>query len=268
MMGCAMIIRVDSIDNMVDDLAAYFACKKHEFLSDLQNINFRNGYTPEIQDYLCQKRKESLEEIYLCHLTRRLHGDKSNQLLPLNFALTQDTTLASFFRAYDISFRRRDNGVLEVLHCKNPLQWWKCDTKGFNKKRLYQRLTNDYCVNGFRFLYDIENNNASYFRWYTGAPEIIRDINYVLSEDILGDFIKGSEAFAALCKVSKNDVIVDGCASAFENSYIYSAMSFVKEYYFASVSSVSNPIIFVRNNVCVDVETWVPISQIRSRAII
>lgn len=267
-MGCFMIIRVDSIDNMVDDLATYFACNKYEFLSDLQNINFRNGYTPEIQDYLSKKRKESLEEIYLCHLTRRLYGDRNNQLLPLDFALTQDTSLASFFRAYDISFRRRENGVLEVLHCKEPLQWWKCDTKGFNKTRLHQRLIDDYCVNGFRFLYDIENNNSSYFRWYTGAPEIIRDINYVLSKDILGDFIKSSEAFAALCKVVKSDVIFDGSESAFENNYIYSALSFVKEYCFASVPSASNPIILMRNNICVDVENWVPVSQICSRAIV
>lgn len=254
-----MLIRVDSIDHLLVDVSEYLGCTADEFLCDIKYIDLR--YRENGVKYIRSKFTQELPEIYLCHLTRRLNGDTSDKVLPLNRVLTSDTTLATFFKQYGVTFEQRDNGTISVLYNNEPLEWWKYGEDRHSVKRVHIRTTSDYCVNGFQFLYDIQNN-AKDFNYYTKVPEFVRDLGPTFNPQIVDAFEKESSPYVALCNLPCAQVEFDERGCSFQEQYIYNVMSFIKEYYYEHYLLKNNAILLAKSDTCLDVKRWIPVSEL------
>ena len=254
-----MLIRVDSIDHLLVDVSEYLGCTADEFLRDIKCIDFRRK--ENVVKYIRSKFTQKMPEIYLCHLTRRLNGDTSDRVLPLNRVLTENTTLATFFKQYGVTFEQRDNGTISVLYNNEPLEWWKHGKDRHSVKRIHMRTTSDYCINGFQFLHDIRNN-AKDFNYYTKVPEFVRDLGPTFNSQVVDAFEQESSPYVALCSLPCAQVKFDEQGYSFQEQYIYNVMNFIKEYYYERFPSKNNEILLAKNDACLDVKRWIPISEL------
>lgn len=253
-----MIIRVDSIDNLTKDVADCIHTPISKMLSDIRSINFRMSDERGI-DYLTSHEHEKLTEVYLCHLARRLKESNGNFLFPLDELLLTPNAFSDFLKDYDISFQKDFAGEMILFHREQKIDWKTNKNRGFNPSRFSKRLREDFCINGFQFLYDININTGPDYNSYIGAPEFIRDIDYLLNIGLVQEYREKSSGYVALCRLSSDEVTFDrprqNCD--FDTQYLYGALGFIWEYHNAKSINGNNPIIRAMDHSKVRVEQWI-----------
>ena len=142
------------------------------------------------------------------------------------------------------------------------IEWWKSTNVGFNPARFKSRLTKDFCINGFQFLYDITNSAQPDYNLYSYAPEFLQDLDYLLGTQLVNDFRAESQTFVALCRVPKAKIVFDYNADdgRFEERYIYSALSYIWEYCYSKNEQVRkgyNCMLRALDDYTVHIERWV-----------
>lgn len=87
----------------------------------------------------------------------------------------------------------------------------------------------------------------------------------MLDTNLVRDFRENSQIFVALCRVSKKKILFDSNATgrSFEDRYIYSALSYIWEYYYSKFKRGHNCILRVLDNYVVHIESWVPEKEIK-----
>ena len=93
-----MIIRVDTLENLVADTAQYLGKEKEELLQDIQDVNFRMGDASGYK-YISDNKKEQIDEVYLCHVARKLDTDHNMKLFPLKKVLTTENAFSDLNEA-------------------------------------------------------------------------------------------------------------------------------------------------------------------------
>lgn len=253
-----MIIRVDSVDNLTKDVADCIHTPVSKMLSDIRSIDFRMSDERGIK-YLVSHEHEKLTDVYLCHLARRLKESNGDLLLPLDELLLTPNAFSNFLKQRDIFFQKDPAGEMVLFYNKQKINWETNENIGFNPARFSKRLNEDFCVNGFQFLYDISANTGPDYNSYMGVPEFIRDIDYLLNIGLVQEFREESSGYVALCRLSSDDVIFDrpwrNCG--FDTQYLYGALGFIWEYHYARSISGNNPIIRALDHSKVRVEQWI-----------
>lgn len=125
---------------------------------------------------------DSLEYIKMFHLSRRLNDADLTKCDNLISLLLEDSPLSRFFKEYSITFKLNTNHI-DLYHNGNlKTPDINCKCTGANIFRLMNRLGqsghSDYCVNGFAFRQDLEEN--FYFGALNTCPELVSDISAFL----------------------------------------------------------------------------------------
>ena len=256
-----MIIRIDSLENLISDTAYYLGTAEDDLLRAIKKIDFRSGDDAGYQ-YIAHNKKHILEEVYLCHVARRLNTDNHMVLLPLREVLTTPNPFSSFLADHQISFEKSLQGIDVLVYRGKHIEWWKSTNVGFNPARFKSRLTKDFCINGFQFLYDITNSAQPDYNLYSYAPEFLQDLDYLLGTQLVNDFRAESQTFVALCRVPKEKIVFDYNADdgRFEERYIYSALSYIWEYCYSKNEQVRkgyNCMLRALDDYTVHIERWV-----------
>ena len=253
-----MIIRVDSIDNLTKGVADCIHTSVNKMLSDIRSLNFRTRDECSIK-YLASHEHEKLTDVYLCHLARRLKESNGDLLLPLDELLLTPNAFSDFLKQRDIFFQKGPAGEMVLFYNKQKINWKTNKNKGFNPARFSKRLNEDFCVNGFQFLYNINTNTGPDYNSYMGVPEFIQDIDRLLNIGLVQEYREKSSGYVALCRLSSEEVVFDkprrNCD--FNTQYLYDALGFIWEYHYAKSISRNNPIIRALDHCSVRVERWI-----------
>lgn len=261
-----MIIRVDSIDNLTEDVANCIHTPVNEMLHDIRSIDFEARDKSGI-NYLASHGHEKLTEVYLCHLTRRLNENNGNLLLPLNELLLTPNTFSNFLKKHDIFFQKDSVGEMVLFHHKRKVKWETNKKSAFSPSRFSKRLKEDFCVNGFQFLCGINTNTGPSYSTYISVPEFIRDIDNLLNIGLVQEYREKSLGYVALCRLSSDEVIFDRPWRNFDfdTQYLYSALEFIWEHHYAKPINGSNPFIRASDHCSVRVERWIEEKDIRQQ---
>ena len=76
-----MVIRIDSLENIIADTAYYLGKTAGDLLRDIERLIFAQMMLLGIDIFL-RTRVTLLKEVYLCHVTRKLNTANYVQLLP------------------------------------------------------------------------------------------------------------------------------------------------------------------------------------------
>ena len=134
-------------------------------------------------------------------------------LLPLREVLTTENSFSLFLANHQIFFTENLQGIGALVYREKYIEWWRNENDGFNPARFKNRLTEDFCVNGFQFLYDIINSAHPDYALYARAPEFLQDLDYLLETQLVNDFRAESQTFVALCRVPKEKIVFDYIAT-------------------------------------------------------
>lgn len=253
-----MIIRVDSIENLTEDVANCLNVPANQMLFDISTIDFRmrdgRGF-----EYIESHGHEQLTDVYLCHLARCLNKSTGNTLCPLDTLLLTQNDFSDFLMNYDIRFKKSQSGEMILLYHNQQIEWKKKKNNGFKPARFSKRLSEDLCVNGFQFLYDIKQTTGPNYSLYMNAPEFVQDLDSLLDIGLVQAYREKSASYVALCKLPRDEVVFDRPwhERDFDTQYLYSALSFIWEYRFAVRPSGSNPILRALDQNNVYVERWI-----------
>lgn len=258
-----MIIRIDSLENIIADTAYYLGKTAGDLLRDIEKIDFRSGDVAGYR-YISENKSRSLEEVYLCHVTRKLNTANYVKLLPLSELLTTHNAFSDFLEDHYISFDKPSEKIDKLIYKGCVIDWETSDQKYFNSARFRNRLTKDFCVNGFQFLYDIINSAQPDYNLYSRAPEFLQDLDYLLETHFVDDFGANSRVVIALCRLPIEKIVFDSNSEdgRFEERYIYSALSYIWEYCCSKNGHGSNCMLRALDDYAVLVERWIPEEEI------
>lgn len=258
-----MIIRVDALENLVADTAQYLGKEKEELLQDIQGVNFRMGDASGYK-YISDNKKEQIDEVYLCHVARKLDTDHNMKLLPLKKVLTTENAFSDFLKNHGISFEVKRQREVELLYHGAAVAWQDKKNGLFNPARFQSRLYKDFCINGFQFMYDVIYTAGPDFNLYSFAPEFLQDLDHLLDAGLVNDFREISHTFVALCRIPMGKIVFDHNPDdgRFEERYIYSALGYIWEYYFSNVKRGQNCMLRGLDDYTVQVERWIPETEI------
>ena len=269
------IIRVDTLDNLKEDVASYLGIDYSELLKVLERYMSNSDTDKNAKKcyrYISRHKKYTLEEFYLCHVAAKLDCDDHMELLPLDKLLTTQNSFSDFLLEHGIKFERSQNSryLLDLFYKGEHIEWKKRkDTESIGERvkiRLSKnRNLKDLFVNGFQFLYDITHSAQPFYDLYRCTPEFLQDLGRLLGIDLLSDFEIQSKTYIALCRVPKGKIIFDteDPDHNFEERYIYSAMEYIWKYW--KGGSGYNPALRALDTDTVKVEKWVHEEEIEPR---
>lgn len=258
-----MIIRVDTLENLISDTALLLDKEPGRLLEDIKGFPFLTDVTAGYR-YIAENKKEKLDAVYLCHIARKLDSDKSMCLLPLNKVLVTSNPFSEFLKNHNIFFDMSRPVGAELIYRGKVVDWRGSENKVFNPKRFESRLYKDFCVNGFQFLYDIPNSARSSYNRYSYAPEFLQDLEDLLHAGLVQDYRHISHTFVALCRMPIDQVLFDHRVDdeSFEERYIYSALEYIWEYCCAVAKQGCNCILRGLDPCAVQVEKWISEEEI------
>ena len=155
---------------------------------------------------------ESLEYIQMYHLSRRLNGSDLRSNNNLDQLLLEETPISEFFKKYGVVFVKGNghidmyfNGKLQLLDDKlrysNGNIYYVKSRLGYNKNQ-------DYCVNGFAYRENLEEN--CYFKSLSNCPELIGSIARLLNIDgMISDYYENSKYYCIKYLIPLSEVIFD-----------------------------------------------------------
>ena len=252
------IIRVDTLDNLREDVANYLGIACSELLDVLEQYSDSSfNLNDDCYQYIAKHKKYTLREFYLCHVAAKLDCEHM-ELLPLEKLLTTQNSFSNFLLEHGIKFEKSQNS-----RCKLDL-FYKGKLIKYGNSRIKDRFSEDLCVNGYQFLYDI-TSSAQDYNEYCSTPEFLQDLDRLLGNDLLNKFQTQSQTYVALCRVPKGKIVFDTNVPVqnFEERYIYSAMEYIWKYW--KGGSGYNPALRALDTDTVKIEKWVPEKEIKRR---
>lgn len=258
-----MVIRIDSLENIIADTAYYLGKTAGDLLCDIEEIDFCSDNVAGYR-YIVENKRQSLEEVYLCHVTRKLNTANYVKLLPLSELLITHNAFSDFLEDHHISFDKSSEKIDKLIYKGRVIDWETNAQECFNPDRFHDRLTRDFCVNGFQFLYDITNSAQSDYNWYSGAPEFLRDLDKLLKTHLVSDFETNSRIAVALCRlpIEKIVFVSNSEYGRFEERYIFSTLGYIWEYCYSKFRRGNNCKLRALDDYPVLVERWIPEEEI------
>ena len=259
-----MVIRIDSLENIIADTAYYLGKTAGALLRDIEEIDFRSDDVAGYR-YIFENKSHSLEEVYLCHVTRKLNTSNYVKLLPLSELLTTHNAFSDFLQDHHISFGKSSQKIDKLTYKGRVIDWETSDQEYFNPARFHERLTSDFCVNGFQFLYDIINSAQPDYNLYSRAPEFLQDLDSLLETHLVSDFRANSRVAVALCRLPIEKIVFDSNSEdgRFEERYIFSTLGYIWEYYYSKWRRGNNCKLRALDDYTVLVERWIPEEEIK-----
>lgn len=251
-----MTIRVDSIENLTEDIAALLHITPSKLIYDIHSLAFNTmdnfGY-----QYIASNKPDQIRNVYLCHITRKADASLIDTLFPLDKLLTSENPFSTFLNAHDVYFEERDNNIL-LLYKGNIVNWEETDNRRFNRESFRSRLTEDFCVNGYQFLYNIRK--APHADHYMRGPEFLQNLDCLLGTELSTNYRQSTSACVAMCTVPVEKIVFDETdrEHSFTEQYIYSALRCIQEHYFSHMKYGNNPGLRALDDYCVKVERWIP----------
>ena len=132
------IIRVDTLDNLIEDVASYLGISPYKLLDVLAQYSDRLfNLNTDCYQYIAKHKKYTLEEFYLCHVAAKLDCDDHMELLPLDKLLTTQNSFSDFLLEHGIKFERSQNTgyLLELFYKGEHIEWKKYkDTESIGER--------------------------------------------------------------------------------------------------------------------------------------
>lgn len=276
-----MIIRVENTDEMISDICEYLDVVP-EFLEEsiikIGNSSFDNGifnedlFFSQSERFIVENNSQQLDGMFLCHLTRSI--DCPQVLFPLRTLLTTSNSFSSFVKENGIVFLSNDSKLQMRFHGEIVPETALYNPMSIGNKhiRLAKRLgllgTGDFCVNGFAFAIAPDRSTDNYYQRLMRGPELLQDIDKLLSTNLSDLYCKKTKYYFALAQVPLNSVIVDANNGSSEYSfstekYLSRCFEFLLEWYLKDAYSLFfNPMIRMNDSSPVAVDYYIELSSI------
>ncbi len=155
--------------------------------------------------------QDSIYEMYVYHLSRRLISDDMNNASDnLKVLLTNDSPLSNFLKKYGITFYEQD-GHIEVLNNGKVVDLSNTFEAGvpYLRSRLgYIAGREDFCFNGFALRDQLMKNN--YTKSLYRCPEFIGNLaSYLKMPSIVTDYFENSRYYCYTYKLKLSDILFD-----------------------------------------------------------
>ena len=218
------IIRVDTIENLINDLCAFLRVSYIELCNKIFEIYSECNRSEECyfdetkfldlsSDFISKNNDEEIEEVYLCHLIRSI--DCPEQLYPLHEVLTTKNTLSDFLSQNGFHFKTLGQKIKLVYNGKEyselelgtPLE--DNNYHGHLAVRFGYSFEPDFCLNGFLFAINPQKSTDGYYDQLKRSPEILQDLDRYFDTNLSSIFYKLSNYYYALIKVRLNQIIFD-----------------------------------------------------------
>lgn len=156
--------------------------------------------------------EESIDEIYVYHLTRRLNSSvDEHSTTNLKELLLKPSAVSSFLREHNVEFVERDNHPVIIyngvaLQLKNTFE----PKVGYLRGRLgYDCSYADYCFNVFSLKDSLYKNSYAKSLFY--CPEFIDNISeYLKNPRIKNDYFNNSTYYCYTYKLNFDVILFDG----------------------------------------------------------
>ena len=265
-----MIIDTRTLEGMTTSLAAYYntsvdaincfihlaSIRAHE-----SNVCFNTDiFEKELMNYLSRLHPtETIDEIYVYHLTRRLVSDNEDFSSDnLKSLLLRKSAISDFLNKHAVSFSLYNNHPVLIYKGKEIelVDEFNNDVCYLRSRLGYNYGREDYCFNGFAFR-DLLMKN-SYTRDLYYCPEFIRILSHFLkNKEIQKDYFENSKYYCLTYKLKITDILFDDNDSLTDDKkfvyYITKICKRILEYLTepSFLHDISNPIIRVEDNACI-----------------
>ena len=273
------IIRVDNLENLINDLSGFLKVNKIKLCSkilEMYNECNKEEYCFDdikffelASDYISKNNNDEIKEIYLCHLIRSIECPK--ELHPLHKVLTTKNALSDLLIRNGFSFKFLNNKIVLTYNGKEYSE----EELGtpIEEKNYYGHLAvrfgydsePDYCINGFMLGLNPEHSTGGYYNQLRRGPEILHDIDRFFDTNLSYDFYKQSTYYFALIKVSLEHIIFDENEDkkiSIDRTKLFLSYCFQAIYNIVFVDNnigVSNPIIRLTDVESAMVESYIRI---------
>lgn len=214
--------------------------------------------------------QETIDEMYVYHLSRRLIcDDMNNSSDNLKVLLTNDSPLSDFLKKYGITFYEQD-GHIEILYNGRVVDLSNTSENGvpYLRSRLgYITGREDYCFNGFALRDQLMKNN--YTRNLYRCPEFIGNLaSYLKNQSIVTDYYENSRYYCYTYKLKLSDILFDTNDKFTDKEkvdfFIVQLFDRLREYTGDSryIFDHDNPILRIDDNSCVSANLLIGVEEI------
>lgn len=214
--------------------------------------------------------QETIGEMYVYHLSRRLLSDDMNNSSDnLKVLLTNHSPLSVFLKKHGITFYEQD-GHIEILYKGRVVDLSNTSEIGvpYLRSRLgYIAGREDYCFNGFALKDQLMKNN--YTRNLYRCPEFIGILaSYLKKPSIVTDYFENSRYFCYTYKLKLSDVLFDTNDKFTDKEkvdfFIVQLFERLREYTGDSryIFDHENPILRTDDNFCVSADSLIEVEEI------
>lgn len=234
-----MIIRVENIDEMIEDLCCVFDIESEELknimMEDLDDSGENDG---NIYRLLDRKEEYHIDEIYICHLTRQLY--EPQELMNLKELLTGENKFVEFLKRYKLTFKKNGDSISIIYDGREINNLYEYNNSKYCIPRLRQRLDNsdngDYYINGHAFAINPKKSMNTYYQHLMGGPEILQDLDCFFNTNMCRAYREKSLYYISFARVSLNDVEFYQCSNVYssdekEKKYLAFCLKVLLEYY-------------------------------------
>lgn len=202
-----MIIDTRTKDSIENSLAKYLNIS----VSELNSYVLHASKKKILSIVSSLNPHETIDEMYVYHLSRRLISDDMNNSSDnLKVLLTNKSPLSTFLKKYGITFFEQD-GHIEILYNGKIVDL----SNKYEPKMSYLRLRlgyiagiKDYCFNGFALKDQLMKND--YTKRLYRCPEFIGNLaTYLNNKSIITDYFKQSIYRCYTYKLRLSDILFD-----------------------------------------------------------
>lgn len=275
-----MIIDTRTKDSIENSLAKYLNISVPELYSYVlrasekaQDDYFFNGdlFSKEVLSIVSSLNPhETIDEMYVYHLSRRLISDNMNNSSDnLKELLANRSLLSEFLKNHGVTFFEKD-GHIEILYNEKVVDLSNTSEKGVPYLRVrlgYIAGREDYCFNGFALKDQLMKNN--YTRSLYRCPEFIGILaEYLKNKSIVTDYFEQSLYYCYTYKLKVSDILFDTNDKFNDQEkvdfFIVQLFDRLREYTGDSqyIFDHENPIIRIDDNSCVSADLLVEVEEI------
>lgn len=275
-----MIIDTRTKDSIENSLAKYLKISVSELYmyvlrasEKAQDDKFFNGdlFSKEVLSIVSSLNPhETIDEMYVFHLSRRLISDGTNNSSDnLKKLLTTHSPLSEFLKNHGVTFFEKD-GHIEIQYNGKTVDLSNTSENGVPYLRV--RLGHisgreDYCFNGFALKDQLMKNN--YTRNLYRCPEFIGILaRYLKNATIETDYFEQSIYYCYTYKLKVSDILFD-TNDKFDDRekvdyFLVQLFDRLREYTGDSryIFDHENPIIRIDDNSCVSADLLVEVEEI------
>ena len=274
------IIRVDTLENLINDLCAFLRVSHTELCNKILEMYMECSGSEDYyfddakffdlsSDFISKNNDDEIEEVYLCHLIRSI--DRPDKLYPLHEVLTTQNSFSDFLRQEGFCFKISDQKIHLIFDGKEYSEI-ELGTP-VEDKNYYGHLAvrfgydddPDYCLNGFLFAINPERSTDGYYDLLKRGPEVLQDIDKLFDTNLSSTFYKISNYYFALIRVDLNQIIFDNSEDktiSCDTTKLFLDFCFQAIYkllYVGKSGGITNPMIRLNDSDSATVESYIKI---------